>query len=122
MEITVRSQEDANSCAVIKIDGRVDATNSEQIGDVFDVLIAQGLLKFLVDVSQINYINTSGLRELVTLQKWCRKNNGELKLVVTTKSKVDEVIQMTGLGKFFSIFANEVAAAASLGLVNVNQK
>jgi anti-sigma B factor antagonist len=70
--------------------------------------------KILLNLSDVNYIDSSGLGNLVSAFTSARKQGGELKLLNLT-NKVHDVMQITKLYTVFDILDDEATAVKSFG-------
>lgn len=78
---------------------------------VLDIL-KSGDRKIILNLADVNYIDSSGIGELVSTYTTVTSNNGQLKLLNLTK-KINELLQMTKLLTVFQVYDNESAALAS---------
>jgi anti-sigma B factor antagonist len=78
------------------------------IGD----LVAEGRLMVLLNLSDVPYIDSSGIGELVSAFTSVRKAGGKLKLLNLTK-RVRTVLEITRLYEVFDVQDNEIAAIHS---------
>jgi anti-sigma B factor antagonist len=69
--------------------------------------------KFLLNLADVDYIDSSGLGELVTTFTTVRNKNGQLKLLNLTR-RVRDLLQITKLLTVFDTFDNETEALKSL--------
>jgi anti-sigma B factor antagonist len=65
-----------------------------------------------LNLADVNYIDSSGIGELVTAFTTARNSGGEVKLLHLTK-KVHDLLQITKLYTVFDVHNDEIAAAAS---------
>jgi len=75
-------------------------------------LIEGGQTKILLNLGDINYIDSSGIGELVSGFTAVRNRNGELKLLNLTK-KVHDLLQITKLFTVFDVYTDEGTAVRS---------
>jgi anti-sigma B factor antagonist len=75
-------------------------------------LIENGQTKILLNLGDINYIDSSGIGELVSGFTAVRNRNGELKLLNLTK-KVHDLLQITKLFTVFDVYTDEGTAVRS---------
>jgi anti-sigma B factor antagonist len=66
----------------------------------------------ILDMSQVRYINSAGLRTLADILTQNKANNGDLKLI-NLNPKVQRVFQIIGFDKFFTIYPTVEDALAS---------
>ena len=78
---------------------------------VRDVLKNNGK-KIILNLADVNYIDSSGIGELVSTNTTVTNNGGQLKLLNLTK-KIQELLAITKLLTVFQVFENEQAALAS---------
>jgi anti-sigma B factor antagonist len=83
-----------------------------QIRDAIRDLIAKGQKSILLDMGDVNYIDSSGLGELVSAYTSARNQSAALKLLKLTK-KVHDLLQLTKLYTVFDIYDDEALAIAS---------
>ena len=72
-------------------------------------LLGKGQKKILLNLGDVNYIDSSGIGELVSAYTTVRNQGGELKLLNLTK-KVHDLLQITKLYTVFDVKDDETAA------------
>ena len=75
-------------------------------------LVGKGQKKILLNLGEVNYIDSAGVGELVSAFTSVRNQGGELKLLKLTK-KVRDLLQITKLYTVFDVLDDEAAAVAS---------
>ena len=88
--------------------GEGSATLRKMVRDLID----NGQRKILLNLGDVDYIDSSGIGEMVGAYTSVRTANGELKLVHLTK-RVHDIIQITRLFTVFDVQADEAAALRS---------
>jgi anti-sigma B factor antagonist len=78
---------------------------------VRDILKNNGK-KIILNLADVNYIDSSGIGELVSTYTTVAKEGGSLKLLNLTK-KIQELLAITKLLTVFQVFENEQKALAS---------
>jgi anti-sigma B factor antagonist len=78
---------------------------------VRDILKRDGK-KIILNLEDVNYIDSSGIGELVSTYTTVTNNGGELKLLNLTK-KIQELLQITKLLTVFQVFNDEQEALNS---------
>jgi len=68
--------------------------------------------KIVLNLADVNYIDSAGIGELVSAYTAVKKSGGELKLLHLTK-KVHDLIQITKLYTVFDVHSDENAALHS---------
>jgi anti-sigma B factor antagonist len=74
-------------------------------------LVQKGHHKILLNLGEVDYIDSAGLGELVSAHATVRKASGDLKLV-QPKERVRDLIQITRLHTVFDVQPNEAAAVS----------
>jgi anti-sigma B factor antagonist len=98
---------------VVQINGRIElGEGSAAVRDVVRDLLGKGRKKILLNLADVDYIDSAGLGALVSSFTSVRNDGGELKLVHLTK-KVQDLLQMTRLYTVFDIYDDEDAALKS---------
>jgi anti-sigma B factor antagonist len=107
---TVRTVGDVT---IVDISGRIvlGPANSSLRSLVSD-LLSKGHNKILLNLAEVNYIDSSGLGHLVSAFTAVRKQGGELKLLKLT-NKVHDLMQITRLYAVFDISDDEAEAFKS---------
>jgi anti-sigma B factor antagonist len=78
---------------------------------VRDILKENGR-KIILNLADVNYIDSSGIGELVSTYTTVTNTGGQFKLLSLTK-KIHELLQITKLLTVFQVFEDEQAALAS---------
>jgi anti-sigma B factor antagonist len=110
MTITTR---EVSHVTIVDINGRI--TLGEETGllrDTVRKLIAAGKKKIVLNLANVDYIDSSGVGELVSSFTTVRNAGGELKLLALTK-KVQDVLYVTKLYTVFDIKDDEFTAVKS---------
>ncbi|MGA8216756.1 MAG: STAS domain-containing protein [Candidatus Sulfotelmatobacter sp.] len=110
MSITTR---EVNHITIVDITGRITlGDETGQLRDTVRQLLDQGKKKIILNLAQVDYIDSSGVGELVSSFTTVRNAGGELKLLSLTK-KVHDVVQVTKLYTVFDIKDDEFTAIKS---------
>jgi anti-sigma B factor antagonist len=83
-----------------------------QLRDAIRDLISKGAKSVLLNLGDVNYIDSSGLGELVSAYTTSKNQGATLKLLKLTK-KVHDLLQLTKLYTVFDIYDDEASAIAS---------
>ena len=75
-------------------------------------LLSSGDGKIILNLGDVNYIDSSGIGELVSTYTTVTGNGGQLKLLYLTK-KIQELLAITKLLTVFQVFDDEQSALAS---------
>ena len=98
---------------VVKVSGRIElGEGSAAIREVVRDLLAKARKKIVLDLADVDYIDSAGLGALVSAFTSVRNEGGDLKLVYLTQ-KVQDLLQMTKLYTVFDVYDDETAAIKS---------
>ena len=99
---------------ILDLSGRITMGEGTLIlRDQIQRLLAAGNRKFLLNLADVDYIDSSGLGELVTSFTTVRNSEGQLKLLNLT-TRVQDLLQITKLLTVFEVFNNETEALKTL--------
>jgi len=98
---------------ILDLSGRITlGEGSVQLRDATRDLLSKGSKNILLNLGDVNYIDSSGIGELVSAYTTVRNQGGELKLLNLTK-KVHDLLQITKLYTVFDVKDDEASAIAS---------
>jgi anti-sigma B factor antagonist len=99
--------------SIVDVTGKIVlGEESAALRGVVAGLLAKDHKKILLNLGEVNYIDSSGLGHLVSTFTTVRKQGGELKLLNLT-NKVNDLMQITRLYTVFDVSDNEDAAVKS---------
>jgi anti-sigma B factor antagonist len=100
---------------VVDLHGKIVlGEESAAMGVLIRDLLNKGNKKILLNLSEVDYIDSSGLGHLISSFSSVRKQGGELKLLKLT-NKVRDLLQITRLYTVFDIREDESDAVQSFG-------
>jgi anti-sigma B factor antagonist len=104
---------EVDGITVLDLSGKIMlGEGSVTIRDAVRDVLAKGSNKILLNLGDINYIDSSGIGELVSALTAVKNAGGSLKLLQLTK-KVKDLLQITKLYTVFDIYDDEAEAIAS---------
>ena len=107
------STRQVNGITIVDLSGRITlGEGSVVLRDLVRDLVTKGNKKILLNLGDVNYIDSSGIGELVSAFTTVRNQGGELKLLNLTK-KVHDLLQITKLYTVFDVKDDEAAAVGS---------
>jgi anti-sigma B factor antagonist len=110
MKISTRQ---VDGVTIVDCSGRITlGEGSITLRETVSGLLAKGQKKILLNLGDVNYIDSSGIGELVSAFTTVRKQGGDLKLLNLTK-KVHDLLQITKLYTVFDVKDDETAAVKS---------
>ncbi len=112
MALTIATRQ-LDGVTILDLSGRITlGEGSVQLRDAIRDLISKGVKQILLGLGDVNYIDSSGLGELVSAFTTAKNQNADVKLLNLTK-KVKDVLQVTKLYTVFDIYDDEASAIAS---------
>jgi len=110
--LTITSRE-VDGVTVLDLSGRITlGEGSVQLREAVRDLISKGSKTILLNMGDVNYIDSSGLGELVSAYTTAKNQGASVKLLNLTK-KVKDVLQLTKLYTVFDIYDDEASAIGS---------
>ena len=112
MALTITSRE-VDGVTVLDLNGRITlGEGSVQLREAIRDLISKASKTILLNMGDVNYIDSSGLGELVSAYTTAKNQGAQVKLLSLTK-KVKDVLQLTKLYTVFDIYDDEASAIGS---------
>jgi anti-sigma B factor antagonist len=109
MVISVREE---NNVAVVNLKGRLDLTSGNELKEKLKALLDKERTSIHLNLSEVEFINSSGLGALVSAMKEVRMRRGRLTLS-DLAGYVQEIFDITQLTHIFEIFSTETEALGS---------
>ena len=98
---------------IVDLSGRISlGEGSALLRKTIRELLQNDQTKILLNLGDVNYIDSSGIGELVSGFTAVRNREGELKLLNLTK-KVHDLLQITKLFTVFDVYSDESTAVRS---------
>ena len=112
MALSIASRE-VDGVTVLDLSGRITlGEGSVVLREAVRDLIGKGSKRILLNLGNVNYIDSSGLGELVSAFTTAKNQSIDVKLLNLTK-KVHDLLQLTKLVTVFDIYDDEASAIAS---------
>jgi len=107
---------DIGAATVVDISGRITlGEGSAALRAIVRQLLDHGRKQIVLNLADVNYIDSSGIGELVSSFTTVKKEGGELKLLNLTK-KIHDLLLITKLFTVFDIHTDEQKAISSFSL------
>ena len=88
--------------SVLAVSGEVDVATAPRLRERLVDLVTEGNHRIVVDLENVDFLDSTGLGVLVGALKRVRTHDGDLALVCT-QPRILKVFEITGLTKVFSI-------------------
>ena len=97
---------------LVKVAGRVDSSNATQLDKKLKELQDNGRYKLVLELSEVNYMSSAGLRTMVAAVRECKKHRGDVRLA-NVSERVAEVLKLAGLNAIFQVYDDKTSAVGS---------
>jgi len=100
-------------CDLIKVKGRIDSSTAPDLEKAINDLLKAGHYKLVIDLGDVDFISSAGLRVLIGAQKVCRRyNRGEVYLS-SVNPKCQAALDLAGFTLLFKIFKDAITAVGN---------
>lgn len=104
---------EVNDVAVVDFSGKITlGEGSSVLRNTIRGLLDRGHRKILLNLADVDYIDSSGIGELVSAYTAVRTASGEMKLLQLTR-RVHDILQITRLFTVFDVQSDEDSAVRS---------
>lgn len=107
-----------NRVDLLNVAGRLDAASAPELRQAVDNLFEEGRYRIVLDLQDLDYIASPGLRVLIEARKRARDRKisdlegGDIR-IANLPPRVKEVFDLTGFTTLFEIYPNTVEAVGS---------
>lgn len=102
MELTLNHQQDGEHI-ILEVGGEVDVYTAPKLRERLVELVGQGHYQLIVDMTKVEFLDSTGLGVLVGGLKRVRSHDGSLALVCD-QERILKIFRITGLTKVFTIY------------------
>jgi anti-sigma B factor antagonist len=106
------STEELKQVSVMAVTGRVDSATAPELESSLKKLVEAAKTQIVLDLKNVEYMSSAGLRAMVSTLKAVKRVNGDLRLA-SPSPRVEEVLRLAGLTSIFSIHPTRDEAVAS---------
>jgi anti-sigma B factor antagonist len=104
-----------NDITIISLSGKImGGPEAIEINDKFNQLIDDKKLKIIIDLQEVEWMNSSGLGILIQAATLLKNNNGRLRLL-NVSDRIQNLLKITKLSSIFETSTTLEQARASLG-------
>jgi anti-sigma B factor antagonist len=101
MDLEIEFSQDGNAC-IVALDGEVDVYTAPALRERLIEASETGCGTVVVDMTEVDFIDSSGLGVLVSALKRVRENDGQMR-IVTAKEPILKIFRITGLDRVFEL-------------------
>lgn len=93
-------------CDLVEVNGRVDSYTAPKFAEVLEGITDEGRYKIVLDMDDVDYMSSAGLRVLISTQKTCKRyNRGEV-ILARVPERIYEALDLAGFVPLFKFFDN----------------
>jgi anti-anti-sigma factor len=107
------AHEQAGDVVIVKLAGRLDSGAAQPAEESFTRVLAGGTPHLAIDLSNLQYISSAGLRVLLVVAKKVQQAKGKV-VLFGLGPNVREVFSISGFDKIFAIQSDSASAVAAL--------
>jgi anti-sigma B factor antagonist len=96
-------EESHDDVPVARLEGEIDASNAEEIGDRLRTLLTNRSVALVVDLTETTYLDSAGINLLFALRAEMHGRQQRLGLVVAARSPIARMISVTGLDRVVTV-------------------
>ncbi|AHF04624.1 anti-anti-sigma factor [Marichromatium purpuratum 984] len=100
MELAVQQ---ASNAQIITLGGRLDTLTAPRYESRALALVDDGATRIVLDLTELTYISSAGLRSLIVTAKALQQQGGAL-LLANLSGNVRDVFEMAGFGAIFKTY------------------
>jgi anti-sigma B factor antagonist len=114
MSLTIEQHvPESNDRALLTLEGRLDAVTAPDLKERLKRLAEEGQVFVVIDMSEVSFMDSSGLAALVSGLKALREAGGSLRLAGVNE-QAREVFDITRLDQVFKLYPDRRTAVADL--------
>jgi anti-sigma B factor antagonist len=99
-------ERDVNGVKVVDVFGKLNTGTSPEAEAFLNELIDEGANNFVLNLEELDFIASTGLRVILATGKKVSANGGKL-VICNPNPTVGDVLRMSGFDKMFNVFATE---------------
>lgn len=107
-----------NRVDLLSLKGRLDAASAPEFKAAVDALFAEGRYRIVLDLTELEYVSSPGLRVLIEARKKARDwkltdiEGGDIR-IAHMPPRIKEVFDLTGFTSLFSMYPDSLSAVGS---------
>lgn len=110
MEFNVTERD--GGVAIVHLKGRLNMVSAGRLRDLISSSVAEGHPRIAVDLTNVDFMDSSGLGALISGLKTTRQSGGDLRIAAPTE-QVQLVLQLTNMERVFTAYGSAETAFAN---------
>lgn len=91
---------------IVLVEGKMNTASSPELGNYLTDLIEKGFNSILLDLKDVDYISSTGLRVILQTGKKLKTTGGKI-VICGLNETLEEVFRMSGFSMMFDVTKNE---------------
>lgn len=108
--------ERSGPATIFRLTGSLDVATSPALKDALTKAAAQGRSELIVDLAQVEFLDSTGLGALMGAHRRAVESGGRLALIVND-GPISRLLNITGLSRVFAIYPSVHDAVSGIGVV-----
>jgi anti-sigma B factor antagonist len=100
------------SVSLMKVKGRVDSETAPELDDALMKLLQTDRNKIVLDLENVDYMSSAGLRAVVKAYQTAQKSGGDVRLACVS-TQVEGILRTVGMMQMLQMFPTDQEAIAS---------
>ncbi len=109
MEFTYKFEEKKDYCLLHFAGNLIEKNQAQDMFRSFEELLSRDQKKFVIDMTDFKYMNSTGLNTLLTILTRARKAGGEA-IVCSVPDNIKSLLTITKLNSIFTVVSDESEA------------
>jgi anti-sigma B factor antagonist len=111
VDLSLETRQDGGR-TVIEVGGEIDVYTAPRLRERIAELVADGHHHLVIDMENVDFLDSTGLGVLVGGLKKVRAQDGSMQLICT-QERLLKIFRITGLAKVFAIHGSQAEALAA---------
>jgi len=99
---------------LVSLEGRLTVGDASSVSDELHRILEEGNMNLSLDMSKLEFIDSSSLSIIVSAMKFARKGGGDL-VLVNVNSRIMTLLKLTRLHEILEIYDDEKSLLESFG-------
>ncbi|MBW1942975.1 MAG: STAS domain-containing protein [Deltaproteobacteria bacterium] len=109
----INTKKEAGKGIIVSVRGRIDSASTTELEKVLAESMGRGEKVFVIDLSEVNYISSAGLRSILIINKKLKEKQGLL-MLSSLQDMVKEVFDISGSSSIIPIYESTETAFSSI--------
>lgn len=101
-----------NGVVIVSVKGKLGAVTVPEFNNKMEDVLAESERYLVINLGELEYISSAGLRSILVLSQKLKNNNGKL-VISDLKNPVKEIFEISGFASMLQICESEGAAMNS---------